>query len=178
MCKVCLQKASCHRSHWLWQQLRGYIFLRDEIFLDNCSNMWDLKIFSEKISGNRDRQKKKKKKKPTKLSRPSLENPKQIYILQDISKDNPFVCGTVSHGPPCQSAFMVHDTQPHPTHMHNHLSQTQAELALQVCIDLTDAYVIWYERCWKKTPCPNISPYLECNTFLQFCYEQIHNMNL
>lgn len=89
---------------------------------------------------------KKKKKKPTKLSRPSLENPKQIYILQDISKDNPFVCGTVSHGPPCQSAFMVHETQPHPMHMYNHLSQTQAELALQVCIELTDAYVIWYER--------------------------------
>ena len=132
------------------------------------------KFFSEKISGNRDRQ----KKKPTKLSRPSLENPKQIYILQDISKDNPFVCRAVSHGPPCQSAFMVRDTQPHPTHMHNPLSQTQAELALQVCIDLTDAYVIWYKRCWEKTPCPKISPYLECNTFLQFCYEQIHNMNL
>lgn len=41
---------------------------------------------------------------------------------------------------------MVHDTQPHPTHMHNHLSQTQAELALQVCIDLTDAYVKYGTR--------------------------------
>lgn len=79
-------------------------------------------FFSENISGNR-------QKKKNLLS--YLVHPLRIQADLYISQDNPFVCGTASHGPPCQPAFMVHDTQPHPTHMHNHhLSQTQAELAL------------------------------------------------